>query len=71
VKPGRFILSLVGVALFLAIATILILSAIVGAPGAPMLEGGTSVSTVLGIVLLAVLIIRAALLWADNRKQKP
>jgi hypothetical protein len=35
-----------------------------------MLDWGTSAGTVLGVVLLAVLVIRAALLWADNRKQK-
>jgi len=68
VKPARFILSLLGVALFLAIATVLILSAVAQASGTPMLDWATGTGTVLGIVLLAVLAIRAALLWADNRK---
>jgi hypothetical protein len=71
VKLARFILSLAGVALFLAIGTILILSAIAKASGTPMLDRGTSTGTALGIVLLAVLAMRAALLWADNRKRKP
>jgi hypothetical protein len=71
VKPVRFVLSLLGVALFLAIGTVLVLSAAAEASGTPMLDWGTGASTVLGIVLLAVLVIRAALLWADNRKRKP
>jgi uncharacterized membrane protein len=70
VKPARFIFSLLGVALFLAIATVLILSAVAQASGTPMLDWGTRAGSVLGLVLLAVLVIRAALLWADNRKQK-
>lgn len=69
-KPARFILSLMGVALFLAIGTVLILSAVTEASGTPMLAWGTSAGTILGIVLIAVLVIRAALLWADNRKRK-
>lgn len=69
-KPARFVLSLLGVALFLTIGTVLILSAVAESSGRPMLDWGTSASTVLGIVLLAVLVIRAALLWADHRKQK-
>ena len=68
-KPARFILSLVGVALFLTIGTVLILSAVMQSSGTPMLDWGTKAGTVLGVVLLAVLVIRAALLWADNRKQ--
>ena len=68
-KPARFILSLLGVALFLTIGTVLILSAVAGSSGTSMLDLGTSAGTVLGVVLLAVLVIRAALLWADNRKQ--
>jgi hypothetical protein len=70
VTPARFFLSLLGVALFLAIGTVLILSAVAESSGTPMLDWGTSAGTVLGVVLLAVLVIRAALLWADNRKQK-
>jgi hypothetical protein len=70
VNPARFVLSLVGIALFLAIGTVLILSAVAQSSGTPMLDWGTSASTVLGIVLLVVLVIRAALLWTDNRKQK-
>jgi hypothetical protein len=35
-----------------------------------MLDWGTSASTILSIVLLAVLAIRAVLLWADNRRQR-
>ena len=68
--PARFVLSLVGVALFLAIATILILSAVAQASGTPMLGWGTKAGTILGIVLVGVLIIRTALLWADNPRQK-
>jgi hypothetical protein len=68
-KPARFILSLLGVALFLAIGTVLVLSAVVEGSGTPMLDWGTKAGSVLGIVLIAVLVIRAALLWADNRKQ--
>lgn len=69
-KPARFVLSLVGVSLFLAIGTALILSAVAEASGTPMVDWGTRAGSVLGIVLLAVLIIRAVLLWADNRRQK-
>ena len=68
-KPARFIFSLLGIALFLTIGTVLILAAIAEASGMPSLDGGTSAGTMLGIVLLAVLVMRAALLWADNRKQ--
>lgn len=70
-KPARFVLCLVGIALFLALGTVLILSAVAESSGRPMLDWGTSASTVLGIVLLAVLVMRAALFWADNRKRKP
>ena len=69
VKPARFVLSLLGVALCLTIGTVLILSAVMQSSGTPMLGGGTRAGTVLGIVLLAVLVMRAALLWVDNRKQ--
>jgi hypothetical protein len=62
-------LSLLGVALFLTIGTVLILSAVAESSGTPMLDWGTKAGTVLGAVLLAVLVIRAILLWADNRKQ--
>lgn len=68
-KPARFILSVLGIALFLAIGTVLILSAVAESSGTPMLDWGTNAGTGLGVVLLAVLVIRAALLWADNRKQ--
>jgi hypothetical protein len=70
VKPARFVLSLVGVALFLAMFTVLIVSAVAAASGTPMLDLGTKAGTVVGIVVLTVLVMRAALLWADNRKQK-
>ena len=69
-KPARFILSLMGVALFLAIGTVLVFSAIAESSGTRMLDWGTSASTILSIVLLAVLAIRAVLLWADNRRQR-
>ena len=69
VKPARFVLSLLGVALFLTIGTVLILSAVAQSSGTPMLDSGTKAGTVLGAVLLAVLVIRVALLWVDNRKQ--
>lgn len=69
-KPARFIFSLIGVVLFLAIGTLIIASAVAQSFGTPLLGGGAGASTMLGIVLLAVLVIRAALLWADNRKEK-
>jgi len=69
VKPARFMLSLLGIALFLAIGTILIFSAVAESSGRPMLDWGANASTELGIVLLVVLVIRAALLWVDNRKE--
>ncbi len=68
-KPARFILSLLGVALFLVIATVLILSAVAQASGTPMLKWGTRAGSVLGLLLMATLVIRAALLWADSRKR--
>lgn len=70
-KPGRFIFSLLGVALFLTIGTVLILSAVAQSSGTPMLDWGTEAGTVLGAVLMAVLVLRAILLWVDNRKQGP
>lgn len=69
-KPARFVLSLLGVALFLAIFTLLVVCAVAEASGTPMMAWGTKAGTPLGIVLFAVLIMRAALLWADNRRQK-
>ena len=69
-KPARFFLSLLGVALFLAIGTILVVSALAQASGTPLVDWGTRTGGVLGAILGAVLIIRAGLLWADNRKEK-
>jgi hypothetical protein len=70
VKPARFILSLLGVALFLAIGTVIILSAIVQSSGTPMVDWGTRAGSTLGAVLLAVLMLRAILLRVENRKQR-
>lgn len=69
-KPARFVLSIVGAALFLALGTVFIVAAIARFSGAPALGWEAGSGTVLVIVLLAVLIIRAGLLWADNRRQK-
>ena len=70
-KPGRFILSLLGVALLLTIVTVLILSAVTQSSGTPMLDWGTSAGTLLVVVLMVVLILRAILLWVEARKQRP
>jgi len=70
VKPTRFILSLLGVALFLTIGTVLILSAVAQSSGTPMLDWGTKMGGALGAILLAALALRAILLWVENRKQK-
>ena len=68
-SAARFVLSLLGVALFLAMATVLILAAVLQSSGTPMLDWGTRVGGIIGALLLAVLILRAILLWAENRKQ--
>jgi hypothetical protein len=70
VKPARFILLLLGVALFLTIGTVLIFSAIAQSSGTPMLAWGTGAGTMLGLALLAALILRAILFWVENRKQR-
>jgi energy-coupling factor transporter transmembrane protein EcfT len=70
-NPARFILSLLGVALLLTIGTIFVIWAIARFTGAPMLDWETGTPVSLAAILLIVLVMRAALLWADNRKQKP
>jgi hypothetical protein len=70
VKPARFILSLLGVALFLTIGTVLIVSAGAQSTGTPLLGWGTGVGGLLGLSLLVVLVLRAILLWVENRRQK-
>jgi len=70
VSAARFILSLLGIALLLTIGTIIVVLAVAQPAGTPMLEGGTRAGSTLGLALLIVLILRAILLWVENRKQK-
>ena len=70
-KPARFILSLLGVALFLAIGTIFAIEAIAHFSGTltPGWESGSG-ATIVAILLLLVLVLRAILLWVEKRTQR-